>query len=246
MSDVLNAGGDYYEILGVVRTATPEEIAAAFRELARKWHPDVCPGVSQASTNFKRIADAYEVLGNPEKRRQYDVSQAGSHRHVTFPVRHRAARTRSAPDSSFGRDTILDRFNVFRDLRDLHDLMESFFGTQWAEPVGTARQPRPTLDVNAELRLTPEEARQGGIVQFTISFDQDCPQCAGRGVDIRGLCSRCESSGRIQQGPEVLAVRVPSGVWNGSTIRIRGKGKAPVDRGSRGDLILQIRVQPSW
>jgi len=68
-------GRNFYEVLGVVRTATPQEIEGAFRNLARQWHPDVCPDVHEAAENFKLIAEAYEVLGDPKRRRQYDDAQ---------------------------------------------------------------------------------------------------------------------------------------------------------------------------
>lgn len=91
MGQTPKQGRNYYEILGVVRTATPKDIEGAFRNLARQWHPDVCRDIHQAAENFKLIAEAYEVLGDPEKRRRYDRAQARSRRRRTPSGARRSA-----------------------------------------------------------------------------------------------------------------------------------------------------------
>jgi DnaJ-class molecular chaperone len=86
MSQLPREGRNYYEVLGVVRTATPQEIEAAFRGLASKWHPDICSDLNEAARNFKLVAEAYEVLGDPEKRQRYDHTQPMSRRPRPAPA----------------------------------------------------------------------------------------------------------------------------------------------------------------
>lgn len=232
---------DYYQILGVVRTATPKEVETAFRNLARKWHPDVCSDVHQAATNFKRIAEAYEVLGDPEKRRRYDEAEGRRRRrHVPAPRSYHRAAAGPDPAGLFGTDAPFDVFSGFQ------SILESLFGSDWAPPTRTVLEPRPELDVEAELLVTPEEAQRGGAVQFKLRFSQVCPECGGRGTTAAAVCGTCGGKGRIQQGPRIVAVRVPPGVWNGSVIRVPGEGKSPPHAGPPGDLILRVRVQPHW
>lgn len=232
---------NYYQILGVVCTATPKEVEAAFRNLARKWHPDVCSDVRQAAANFKRIAEAYEVLGDPEKRRHYDEAERRRRRHdVPTPRSYHRAAGRPEPASPFGMDAFFDVFSGFQ------SILESFVGSEWAPKTRTALDPHPELDVEAELLVTPEEAQRGGAVQFKLRFSQVCPECGGRGTTTAAVCGTCGGNGRIQQGPRIVTVRVPPGVWNGSVIRVPGKGKSPPHAGLPGDLILRVRVQPHW
>jgi DnaJ-class molecular chaperone len=241
MADSPSGPGNYYEILGVIRTATPKEIETAFRNLARKWHPDVCADVHQAAANFKRIAEAYEVLGDPGKRRRYDEAEQKRHRRR---VSVSTARPRPAQEASrvgvFGAEVPFELFSGF------DSILESLFGSDWARPAAAPPQPRPELDVEAELRLTPEEAHRGGPVQFKLHFDQACPECVGRGKTVGAVCGTCGGKGRIQQGPRIVTVKVPPGVWSGSVIRIPGEGKSPPHAGPPGDLVLRVRVQPCW
>jgi len=241
MADSPAGPENYYEILGVVRTATPKEIETAFRNLARKWHPDVCADVHQAAANFKRIAEAYEVLGDPGKRHRYDeAEQKRRRRHVSVPM----TRSRHAREADqvgvFGAEGPFDVFSGFE------SILESLFGGDWARPAATTPQPRPELNVEAELRLTPEEAHRGGPVQFKLRFDQACPECAGRKTTAGAVCGTCGGKGRIQQGPRIVTVKVPPGVWNGSLIRVPDEGKSPPHAGPPGDLVLRVRVQPCW
>jgi hypothetical protein len=134
-------------------------------------------------------------------------------------------------------------FDVFSGFQSI---VESLFGSDWAPPTATVSAPRPELDVDAELLVTPEEAQRGGAVQFKLRFSQACPECGGRGTSAAAVCGTCGGNGRIQRGPRIVTVRVPPGVWNGSVIRVPGEGKSPPDLGPPGDLVLRIRVQPCW
>ena len=222
-------------------SATPKEVEAAFRDLARKWHPDVCADVHQAAANFKRIAEAYEVLGDPGKRRRYDeAEQKRRRRPVLVPMTRPRHSQQAGHVGVFGAEAPFDPFGGFE------SILESLFCSDWTQPTTPAPRPRSELNAEAELLLTPEEAHRGGAVQFKLRFEQACPECAGRGTTVDAVCGTCGGKGRIQQGPRIVTVKVPPGVWNGSLIRVPGEGKSPPDLGPSGDLVLRVRVQPCW
>jgi DnaJ-class molecular chaperone len=231
----------YYEVLGVLETATPKEVEVAFRRLAQKWHPDVCPDVHQAAANFKLIAEAYEVLGDAEKRRLYDVAETNRRRrHASVPTTSSPQGQRAGHVGLFSTDAPFDLFGGFE------SILESLFSSDWASTAVATPPPHPELNVEAELLLTPEEAYRGGPVQFKLRFHQACPECSARGTTAGAVCGTCGGNCRIQQGPRIVTVAVPPRVWNGSVIRIPGEGKSPPHAGRSGDLLLRVRVQPYW
>jgi len=207
MAEFPQSDKDYYEILGVVRSATPEQIETAFRDLARKWHPDLCPGLKEAPANFKLIAEAYEVLGDPEKRRRYDRSQAMARRAGEFSAavrpKHAGPRPRH-PTGPFEFDRL---FEHFREM-----LSPGFPWTAWEEQTPVAPSSSRALDVDAELPLTPEEARYGGQVQIKLSFPQPCPDCRGQGTVAGIVCAMCGGTATVRQGPRFLAAGCPQRV----------------------------------
>lgn len=249
MAQTPKQGRDFYDVLGVVRTATSQEIEGAFRNLARQWHPDVCPDVHEAAENFKLIAEAYEVLGDPKRRRQYDDAQARSRRSSipTGPPQPETRPRHRQPMDIAGLDCLRE---------DFAELIRSMFGAAAgpASPkraagggVGGGTADSSTgFDVEAELPLSPEEANQGGAIQFSVSFPQQCPECQGRGTTIAEPCGTCGGAGTIRQGPRPVSIRVPPGVWTGTVIRVRGEGKFSPESGATGDLCLRVRVQPCW
>jgi len=242
MAQTPKQGRNFYDVLGVVRTATPQEIEGAFRHLARQWHPDVCPDIHEAAENFKLIAEAYEVLGDAEKRRQYDDAQARSRRRTvpTGPRRPQPTRRYRQPVNIAGLDSFPD---------ELAELIRSMFGAA-ARPVSReraasgSRRGSTDLDVEAELPLLPEEANHGGTVRFSVSFPQQCPECQGRGAAIGESCRTCGGAGSIRQGPRPVSVDVPPGVWTGAVIRVPGQGNLSPESGATGDLCLRVRVEP--
>lgn len=247
MADPPKSGKCYYEILGVVRSATSDEIQTAFRDLARKWHPDLCPGSKEAPANFKLIAEAYEVLGDPEKRRRYDRSQARPRRAGKFSDAVRPKHAGPHPKHPTGPSEFDWLFEHFREM-----LSPGFPWAAWEQQPPAAPWASQALDVDAELPLTPEEARYGGQVQIKLSFPQPCPDCRGQGTAAGIVCAMCGGTATVRQGPRFLTVSVPPGVRSGSVIHIRGAGKVPADHavawcpGLSGDLRLRVRVQPCW
>ena len=245
---------DYYEVLGVSRSASESEVKAAYRRLALKNHPDKNPGDRDAEARFKEAAEAYEVLGDSDKRQQYDqYGHAGLNGQVGF--------------SDMG-----DIFSAFS------DVFSSFFGGGRGGP-GTARG----ASLRMEVGVTFEEMAEGverevrlkrrvacdacdgagsadggapvrcrtcaghGVVmsrQGFFSMQTTCPSCHGAGTSIQNPCRRCEGEGLVP-GSRTLTLRVPSGVQDGMTLVMRGEGEpAPRGRGQPGDLRVRVRVEP--
>lgn len=213
---------DYYLILGVSKTATGEEIDAAFRKLARKYHPDLRPEEEDAAARFKSAAEAHEVLSDAEKRREYDRAHSRRKRRVAVDF---GEPIRSRPESA----TV---------------------SQGWAKtPRATVGQPqvapRGPSDVEAELRLVPEEAARGGPMEVRVSISQPCSACKGHGNIPGGSCAACEGQGTIWQS-RLLQLRLPPGLRDGALLCIPGYGKAANSHAASGDLYLLVRVRPCW
>lgn len=249
---------DYYEVLGLARNATADEVKRAFRQLARKYHPDANPGDPAAEERFKELNEAYEVLSDPEKRAQYD--QFG----------HRAA--------GFGAGQA--DFSGFGGFGDIFDM---FFGAQGGggRP-GPERGPDLGQDVTIELedvmtgverevRVVRDEvcARCHGNEAEPGTPIQTCPQCHGRGQvefirdtllgRLRQVetCSRCRGTGKTVATPcrechgrgqvraeRRLTINIPPGVEDGTRLRVPGEGGAGQRGGPPGDLLVRVHVKP--
>ncbi len=249
---------DYYEILGVKREASPEEIKKAYRQSALKYHPDRNPGDKEAEENFKKASEAYEVLSDPEKRQLYDqYGEAGL--------------------SGTG-------FHHFTDVEDIFasfgDIFQDFFG------FGPSRRPRTRTrrghDLSVQLEISFEEACFG--VEKTIDVNKQercdschgsgmapgssrktCPRCRGSGqvgrsqgfFTITSTCSQCDGMGSVISDPchdchgegrrlhhRKLTVKVPPGVDDGTRLILQGEGEAGLEGGGSGDLSVFLGVRP--
>ena len=261
---------DYYRILGVSEDATQEEIKKAYRRLARQYHPDANPGDKSAEEKFKEISEAYEVLSDPEKRRQYDqlrrFGASGS-----FNI-DEIFRREGGPHRGFSFD--LGGFGWLGDL-----LGELFDFGRWGRP--RSYGPVRGEDVYAEVEVPFETAALGGNVTVsvpkeepcpvcggtgaqpgsasevcptchglgTVSYVQGgfavsrtCPTCYGRGRTISQNCERCGGTGRVSVVRK-YKVELPPGIEDGGQVRLRGQG-GPGAGGPPGDLILTVRVRP--
>lgn len=223
---------DYYEILGVSRGATEKEIKAAYRKLARQWHPDLHTGKDKdkAEEKFKKINEAYEVLSDPGKRAKYDRLGAN----------WKAGQDFSPPPDMEG-----FQFYTGTGSNGFSDFFETIFGGGdiFGRRARRPRGPVPGQDVESELELTLEEAYRGGEKALQMSAREICPACAGEGMAGYVFCNRCGGTG-MTGSLKTLAVKIPPGVSDGSRIRLKGQGGEGLSGGPPGDLYLKVRLLP--
>ena len=264
---------DYYEVLGVAKTASADEIKSAYRKLAMKWHPDRNPGNPEAKDKFQEASEAYEVLSNPEKRQRYD--QYG-HQGVNF----------GQGGFDFNNATA-DFGDIFSQIfggggGGFADMFGGMFGggrRRAADPNG----PQPGDDMSMELEIDFDEALFGSerTLELTVpdqcpechgsgaaagakrvtcptchghgqvvggagffQIRQACPKCGGSGTVVEKPCGKCRGSGQVRV-PRSITLRIPKGVDTGSRLRLGGKGAGGLRGGQPGDLYVVLRVRPS-
>ncbi|HEY82771.1 MAG TPA: J domain-containing protein [Dehalococcoidia bacterium] len=228
------AGKDYYEILGVRRDATEQEIKQAYRRLARKYHPDVNPGDKSAEAKFKEINEAYEVLSDKEKRRKYD--QYGDQ--WQYADQFEQAKQQS-PFWDFAGSGGTSSFH-FSGV-DLDSLFEELLGH--TRPYARRVQPRRGRDIEAPVEVTLEEAYHGTKRTISLQVEEPCPTCQGSGLIQNALCATCQGAGVVPRLKR-LEVKIPPGVKTGSRVRLSGKGQPGYGGGANGDLYLVVSVKP--
>ena len=266
---------DYYQILGVPRDASQEEIKRAYRRLAKKYHPDAYKGDKrEAERRFREIAEAYEVLSDPEKRAQYDrFGHVGPEQGFDFgPMDFRRAR---------------EAFEEFFGPSAFDEIINLFFG----EGTRTRAQARPTRarrgeDLEYRIKISLEDAAFGARIKATVprlvtcgrcdgtgmepgSSVRTCPTCGGTGrieyrqftmlgsfVNVR-TCPECGGTGEILERPcrkchgegrvkerSELSIAIPKGIEDGARLRLKGEGNAGRAGGPPGDLYITVEIQP--
>ena len=248
---------DYYEVLGITREASDQEIKSAYRKLAVKYHPDKNPGSKEAEEKFKEAAEAYSVLSDPEKRSRYD---------------------------RFGHSGMQGGFGGFdpATFSDFGDILGDFFG--FGDLFGGSRRrggPERGADLRYDLKIAFRDAAFGLKTKIKIPRQETCSACGGRGTakgkspatcptcqgqgqvryqqgffSISRTCSQCNGEGRIIRDPcetchgrgqvrkeRVLELKIPAGVDNGSRLRIQGEGEAGGRGGPSGDLYVVIFLE---
>ena len=260
---------DYYEVLGVARGASEDEIKKAYKKMARKYHPDLNPGDKTAEENFKEVNEAYEVLSDADKKARYD--QYGH----------------AGVDPNFGAGGFGGGFDGSFDFGDLGDIFGSFFGggfgggrrtnpnaPQRGESIrmsiaisfeeaafgcekdvnishvescdvcgGTGCEPGTTAEVCPECHGSGQVRMQQRTMFGTMSTSTVCPNCRGEGKIIHQKCKACGGSGGVRRQKKVH-VKVPAGIDNGQAISVRGQGDMGRNGGPAGDLIVGINVMP--
>ena len=258
---------DYYEVLGVKKDATADEIKKAYRKLAKENHPDLHPGDKACEERFKEVNEAYEVLSDEEKRKKYD--QFG---HAAFD-----------PNAGYGA-------GGFGDFGDLGDIFGSFgdifgFGGGGAQR-SNPNAPRKGDNIRSSVSISFEEAAFGCEKEITIGRVEQCPDCKGTGcqpgttpevcpdckgtgtvrttqrtpfgmVQSTGACPKCKGTGKIIHQPcktcrgmgmirrqHKVKVTIPAGIDDGQAISQRGKGNAGANGGPAGDLLVSVIVRP--
>jgi molecular chaperone DnaJ len=258
---------DFYDILGVSKTATQDEIKTAYRALALKYHPDRNPGNKEAEEKFKQAAEAYSVLSNPEKRKQYD--QFGT------------TESMGGMGGGFGGPGGMNMDDIFESFGDIfgdilgggtrqgharrkkggpepirgHDLAkeisislkESYLGTKKEIsyyrffPCETCHGAGMKAGTSAKECSTCHGAGQMTFRQGFFMYSQPCSACGGQGYTIPSPCPTCNGQSRIQRYDK-FTVTIPAGIYNGAELRVAGKGDAGVYGGSSGDLFITIHV----
>jgi DnaJ-class molecular chaperone len=227
---------DYYELLGVPRTATADDIKQAYRKLARKYHPDVNPGDNTAEEKFKQIGEAYEVLSDPEKRQRYD--QLGENWKA-------GADFTPPPGWEGGRVDMGDWGDLFgagRGAGGFSDFFEALFGARRGPRAGAGFAMRGQ-DIEAAIDLSLEEAHRGGTRTITFHTTAICPTCNGSGAQENQPCAPCRGAGVVTR-PKTLEVTIPAGVRHGSVIRLAGQGEPGTGQAPAGDLLLHVQLRP--
>ncbi len=258
---------DYYEILGVQKGASEDEIKKAYRSLAKKYHPDMNPGNAEAEVKFKEVNEAYAVLSDSEKRSKYD--RFG---HDAFDP--------ASGGGGFG------GFGGFGGADfDFGDIFSSFFGGGSTSSRSRANMPIEGDDVIARTTISFEEAAFGCKKEITFARIENCSDCGGKGAEkesdvekcpeckgsgrvtvrqqtmlgymqTQRTCQRCNGRGKIIKNPckncngkgrvkvnKKLEVKIPSGIDDRQNIVLRGQGSAGINGGPNGDLIIEIRVK---
>jgi molecular chaperone DnaJ len=247
---------DYYEVLGVNKDASEEDVKKAYRKLAMKWHPDRNPDNPKAEDHFKEAKEAYEILADPHKRSAYDqFGHAG--------VDQAAAAGAGAGFGNFAEafgDIFGDIFGGGRGRSSVYrgaDLRYNLEITLENAARGTETRIRiPTMEECATCHgsgakpgtspITCPSCQGHGQVRMQqgfFSIQQTCPRCHGSGKTVANPCSACGGVGRIKQ-QKTLSVKIPAGVDEGDRIRLSGEGEAGVNGGPAGDLYVVIHLRP--
>jgi len=228
---------DYYAILGVAKTAAAKDIKSAYRKLARKWHPDANPDNAKAAEEkFKEIQEAYEVLGDPEKRSKYDVLGSDWQRAAQESARQRSTGRPAAGTGAAGFPGA-----HFGEASGFSDFFDAFFQNIGKRPAGpqpgTRTRPQQGEDLETTLDLTLGEAYSGGKKSVALQIEEPCPTCGGSGTKNARVCPECGGRGKIVQTKR-FDVTIPKGVREGQRIRLAGQGGAGINNGPSGDLYL--------
>ncbi len=230
---------DYYKTLGVERKATQDEIKAAYRKAARKYHPDLAAKNEKAvaEEKFKEINEANEVLSDPEKRAKYD--QYGENWRD-------GQQWQPPPDASGYQNNAWSGTNE----QGFSDFFESLFGrsgfggfSEGFGQQGSRQRKQRGQDLEAEIQLRLEEAYHGGQKTLQFSVRELCNTCNGIGTTGQKICQNCGGTG-YKNAVKTLDVKVPKGVRDGSKIRLRGQGGDGIGGGERGDLLLMVKILP--
>ena len=253
---------DYYEVLGVGRDASEDDIKKAYRKLAKKYHPDMNPGDAEAEAKFKEASEAYAILGDSEKRNMYDKYGFSAFENGggfdfngmdfgdifgdLFGDFFGGGRGRGPANGPMKGNNIRTSVRI--------TFMEAVFGVE-REISLNLKDPCPTCGGSGakpgtEPQMCPKCGGKGQVVFTQQSFFgtvrnvQTCPDCGGRGRIIKDKCSSCGGTGYVSS-KKTISVKIPAGIDNGQSVRLREKGEPGINGGPRGDLLVEVIVEQS-
>ena len=260
---------DYYEVLGVQKSASADEIKKAYRKAAMKYHPDRNPGDKEAEAKFKEVGEAYEVLSDDSKRQRYDQ----------FGFAGVDPNYGGGGNGPYGAG-----FSGFGDFGDLGDIFGEFFGGGRSSRASSQNAPRRGENIMSRLELTFEEAAFGcekevatpriencavcngsgsadGVIEtctqcggrgqvrsvqnfmgMQMQSTTTCPMCNGRGKMVKNPCNTCKGKGKVRR-TQKIKVKIPAGVDAGQSVRVRGEGCVGSNGGPSGDVLVQMRIR---
>jgi len=221
---------DYYRVLEIREGASTAELRSAYRRLAKRYHPDAHPNDSQAEQRFKEISEAYAVLRDPAKRRQYDRSRGIE----SAPSRQEPVREPVRPRATPSREHLLRRLT--RAGRRVADLV----GASLVRHLRILMYRRRGENIRLDLRVPLEKASLGGRMTIRVRRREVCGRCRGRG---RSFCPVCGGTGRTSED-YLIPVDIPAGIEDGTTLNVNGEGNPGIWGGHPGDLILAARIEP--
>ena len=263
---------DYYDVLGVDKSASEAEIKSAFRKLAKKYHPDINKE-ADAADKFKEVQEAYDVLGDESKRKTYD--QFG---HAAFD----GGAAGGNPSGNYGGFSGFDTSGFGFDDIDLGDILNAAFGGGFGGRRKTSNKPQKGEDVLYRMKISFKDAVFGSKKEITLDLTDECETCNGKGGFNEKTCSKCHGSGKITReqsslfgsfmtqttcdecfgrgktferkctdckgtgyvtSRKTITVTIPKGVDTGTQIRIKGKGEAGINGGPNGDIFVEFIVE---
>ncbi|MEK6323070.1 MAG: J domain-containing protein [Acidobacteriota bacterium] len=230
---------DYYEVLGVKRDASDDQIRQAYRKLARKHHPDVNPGDRVAEDRFKEINEANEVLSDPEKRKRYDQLGPNWKNGAEF----------TPPPNWGGINVGVDDLGSIFSGGGFSDFFETLFGG--ARQAGQAEHRRRGSragsgrgqDAEAEMEISLEDAHRGGRHRITLQGTRPCPACGATGTSSGVVCSTCRGAGNVLS-PRTIDVNIPPAAREGSVIKVGKQAQPGATGGEPGDLYIKLKIKP--
>ncbi|MBI2215381.1 MAG: DnaJ domain-containing protein [Acidobacteria bacterium] len=231
------ADRDYYDILGIKKGATDEEIKKAYRRLARKHHPDVNKGDKGSEDRFKEVSEAYAVLSDKEKREQYDrLGREAFQFNGGGPFGGSPFSGFDFDFSSFGAGGRGRK--AAGKVSDFRDIFSDLFAGG-----GRAAGPARGSDVEARATLEFGDAVRGTTLQLSVQLQAECANCRGLGNVKNQVCPRCGGTG-MAATTQTVKVKLPEGVSDGQTVRLAGKGGAGQRGAPAGDLLIHVAVRP--
>ncbi len=255
---------NYYKTLGINSSASAQEIKAAYRNLARKYHPDVNPGNKVCEEKFKEIGEAYDILGNQDSRKKYDLSNSYNLDKYSAP-KQKKEKAKQAYNNQKTKETEKTKDTDKKQKQNpdknkqtdkekgfFSDILGGMFKAEAGEdnnkvkkedsPKSKKQKPTKGEDIYTDITINAAEAHNGTVRKINILHTEKCKKCKGKRLINDLPCAICEGNGETSIHKK-LNVKVPTGVKNNSKIKISGEGNKGIHGGESGDLYLVIKVQ---